>query len=264
MARTATPPVLPAAVVAFLPRDRGRALLRAALPRRRVRLTIAHTPEAFAATLRTHFADAAIVHVSGGEEGWRAAPLARGLPSVPFFALVSPVPHDAAAVARAADDGFADLVVEGVDDAALADLVDARGFTARFVRALAEPPDALRLTSALQRRVWRDVVGRAGRAVTTGELAARVGVSREHLSRTFAAGGAPTLKRVIDLVRLCSAAELAKNPAFDSADVARVLGFASSSHLSATAQRVVDTRSSSLARLRTVDLVERFAALRRA
>ena len=264
MARSVTPPECPTAVVAFLPRDRGRALLRAVLPRRRARVTIARTVEEFAAALRTQFADAAIVHVGGGEEGWRAAPLASGVPSVPFVALLSPVPHEAAAAARAANEGFAELLVEGVDDAAAADLVEARGFTARFVRALAEPPAALGLTSALQRRAWRHVVGRAGRAVTTTELAERAGVSREHLSRTFAAGGAPTLKRVIDLVRLCAAAELAKNPAFDAGDVARVLGFASSSHLSATAQRVVDTRPASLARLRTVDLVERFVALRRA
>lgn len=263
MARSASSPDGPTAVVAFLPRDRGRALLRAGLPRRRARLTITRTAETFEATLRSQFADAAIVHVGGGEDGWRAAPLASGVPSVPFFALLSPVPHDAGAVARAAAGGFADLIVEGIDDAAVADLVEARGFTTRFVGALADPPAALRLTSELQRRVWRYLVGRAGRAVTTGELAERAGVSREHLSRTFAAGGAPTLKRVIDLVRLCAASELAKNPAFDSADVARVLGFASSSHLSSTAQRVVDTRSSSLARLRTVDLVERFAALRR-
>jgi hypothetical protein len=37
-----------------------------------------------------------------------------------------------------------------------------------------------------------------------------------------------------------------------------VLDFASSSHLSSTAQRVVGTRPASLARLRAVDLVDRF------
>ena len=75
------------------------------------------------------------------------------------------------------------------------------------------------------------------------------------------AGGAPNLKRVIDLVRLIAAAELAKNPGYDMRDVAEVLGFASSSHLSSTAQRVVGHASpASLARLRAVDLVERFDA----
>lgn len=264
MARPATPPDGPTAVLAFLPRDRGRALLRAVLPRRRARVTIVRTVEAFETALRSQFVDAAVVHVGGGDEGWRASPLAGGVPSVPFLALVSPVPHDAAAVARAAADGFAELIVEGVDDAAVADLVDAHSFSARFLRALGDPPAALGLASPLQRQAWRHAVGRAGRAVTTAEIAERAGMSREHLSRTFAANGAPTLKRVIDLVRICAASELAKNPAFDAADVARVLGFASSSHLSATAQRVVDSRPASLARLRTVDLVDRFVGLRRA
>ena len=95
--------------------------------------------------------------------------------------------------------------------------------------------------------------------VAADALAAAIGVTREHLSRTFAAAGAPNLKRVIDLVRLIATAELAKNPGYDIGDVARILGFASSSHLSSTAQRVVGTRPASLSRLRAVDLVERFA-----
>ncbi len=86
-----------------------------------------------------------------------------------------------------------------------------------------------------------------------------MGVTREHLSRSFASRGAPNLKRVIDLVRLVAAAELAKNPGYDVRDVARVLDFASASHLSSTAQRVVGTRPASLARLRAVDLIERFS-----
>jgi AraC-like DNA-binding protein len=83
-------------------------------------------------------------------------------------------------------------------------------------------------------------------------------VTREHLSRTFAADGRPNLKRVIDLVRLLAAAELAKNPGYDVRDVAKVLGFASPSHLSTTAQRIVGTKPASLSRLRTIDLIDRF------
>ena len=41
----------------------------------------------------------------------------------------------------------------------------------------------------------------------------------------------------------------------DAADVARVLEFASPSHLTSTAQRVCGTRSASLARLRTGDII---------
>ena len=43
-------------------------------------------------------------------------------------------------------------------------------------------------------------------------------------------------------MRLISAAELAKNPGYDVSEVARVLEFASPSHLTSTAQRIVGTR----------------------
>jgi AraC-like DNA-binding protein len=83
-------------------------------------------------------------------------------------------------------------------------------------------------------------------------------VTREHLSRAFSAGGSANLKRIIDLVRLMAAAELAKNPGYDVSDVARVLEYASSSHLSTTSQRIAGTKPASLARLRAVDLIDRF------
>ena len=83
-------------------------------------------------------------------------------------------------------------------------------------------------------------------------------MTREHLSRSFAANGSPNLKRVIDLVRVIAAAELAKNPGLDLRDVSAVLGFASPSHLSTTSQRIAGTKPVSLTRLRTVDIVERF------
>jgi transcriptional regulator GlxA family with amidase domain len=106
--------------------------------------------------------------------------------------------------------------------------------------------------------VWRSVVRRAGRPVRTDQLARELDVSREHLSRSFAVGQAPTLKRVIDLVRVLAAAELSKNTGYDVRDVADILGFASSSHLSSTTQRLVNARASSLTRLRAVDLIQRF------
>lgn len=70
--------------------------------------------------------------------------------------------------------------------------------------------------------------------------------------------GAPNLKRVIDLVRLLAAAELAKNPGYDLPDVARVLGFASATHLSTSSVRVIGVKSASLTRLRPVELMDRF------
>ena len=103
------------------------------------------------------------------------------------------------------------------------------------------------------------IVHGAGRSLSTQELAERCGVSREHLSRTFSANDAPTLKETIDLVRLLAAAQLAKCPAYDLADVARLLGFASASQLSRIARRVLGRGASSLARLRGDDLVALWA-----
>jgi len=145
-----------------------------------------------------------------------------------------------------------------VDDAVARELVMPHGFGARFSAALREPPPSFGLDGELQKRTWRAIVAQAGRPVRTDVLARSLGVTREHLSRSFAAGDAPNLKRVIDFVRLLAAAELAKNPGYDVGDVARVLGFASSSHLASTAQRVVGMKPASLARLRALDLVERF------
>jgi AraC-like DNA-binding protein len=243
----------------FAPRERARAVVRASFPRRRSRIALTRHPAEFEALFRRSLVDAALVDVGGPpEDSWRAADLAREFPSVPFFALCPVRPIDGPSLARCALLDFSDVLAEGVDDDALRDIVFPVSFSARFSGALAEPPPALAITTPLQRTAWRYVVAHAGRTVRTESLAQSMGVTREHLSRTFSAAGAPNLKRVIDLVRLIAAAELAKNPGYDVGDVARVLGFASSSHLSSTAQRVVGTRPASLARLRTVDLVERF------
>ena len=246
-------------ILAFAPRERTRAMIRAAFPKRRCRIVVTRTGQDFAAAFRQELVDAAVVDVSGAnEDTWTVAALAREFPSAPFFAVASLRGADGPAVAQCAELEFADVLVEGVDDDCARDLVTRRGFTTRFAEALRAPPPALALTTVVQQRAWEYIVGHAGRRVRTVNLARRLGVTREHLSRTFAAEGAPNLKRIIDLVRLLAAAELAKNPGYDIRDVAAVLDFASSSHLSSTAQRVVGTKPASLARLRSVDLIQRF------
>jgi len=218
------------------------------------------TATEFGAAFHSTLVDAALVDVGApADEAWRAAELAREFPSFPFFAITPMRGTDGPAVARCAALEFTDIVVDGVDDEALRDLVLPTTFSTRFFDALQEPPPALGITLPMQHAAWRYVVAHAGRTLRTNALAEAIGVTREHLSRTFASSGAPNLKRVIDLVRLIAAAELAKNPGYDIADVARILGFASSSHLSSTAQRVVGTRPASLSRLRAIDLVERFS-----
>lgn len=247
------------AVVVLASRDRARNLIKDAFPRRRTRLSLARNIREFERTFRTGIVDAALVDLGGPvEDVMRAIELAREFPSAPFFGLTPFRPSDTTYCARAAAFDFAGLVVEGVDDHVLRELVTPHAFTTRFAEALAVPPPSLHIDTPLRQASWRVLVTHAGRPLHTELVARELGVTREHLSRAFGAGGAPNLKRVIDLVRLASAAELSKNPGYDVGDVARVLGFASSSHLSTTSQRIVGIRPTSLARLRTVDLVERF------
>jgi AraC-like DNA-binding protein len=248
-------------VAVYAPRDRVRTLARAAFPRRQARLIIARTAKEFAAAFRKALVDAALIDLAGGtDDVWVAVACAREFPSAPFFGVSPLRSADAPIVARAARLDLADVIIEGVDDAVVRAMVLPLTFRARFAAALHEPPAALALSTTLQHKTWRCVVDHAGLPVRTDTVARVVGVTREHLSRAFATARAPNLKRVIDLVRLVAAAELAKNPGYDLRDVAAVLGFASASHLSSTTQRIVGLKPPSLARLRAVDLIGRFAA----
>jgi AraC-like DNA-binding protein len=251
--------IVPPTFVAFAPRERVRAMLKASFPRRRCRVVLARNAADFSEAFRRELVDAAIVDLSSGtEDASQVCALARDFPGSPFFGITALLGSDGPAVAQAATLDFAGVLVDGVDDAVARELVTRRGFSARFTQALRVPPDALALATSVQVKAWEFVVAHAGRRVQTGALAKHIGVTREHLSRTFSADGAPNLKRVIDLVRLLAAAELSKNPGYDIRDVATVLDFASSSHLSSTAQRVVGIKPASLARLRSVDLIQRF------
>lgn len=245
-------------ILALLKRDRARAMVRAAFPRRRAHVLAVKTMADVEAHLTRQLVDAVIVDGGAGEEAMRTLARAEEFPSVAFVLITAMLPADAPVIARAAECGVTDLLIEGVDDTVARELLLRRAFSHRFERALAVPPPQLHLETSLQIAVWQSVVKRAGRPVRTDQLARELGVSREHLSRSFAVGQSPTLKRVIDLVRLFAAAELAKNAGYDIRDVAQVLGFASSSHLSSTTQRLVGARASSLTRLRVVDLLERF------
>jgi AraC-like DNA-binding protein len=257
--REPAPPVGPV-VVAYAQRERARAFIKSAFPRRKARVMLTRTAQDFEAPFRENLVDAAIVDVgSAHDDTWRVAAHAREYPSIPFFGLSALRAAEGPALAQCAAYEFADVLVDGVDDAVARDLVLRQTFSARFARALDTPPRLLRLETPLQQAAWRFVVSHAGRPVRTSELATSLGVTREHLSRSFAAGGAPNLKRVIDLVRIVAAAELSKNAGYDLRDVSRALDFASSSHLSSTVARVAGTKPASLARLRAIDLIERFA-----
>ena len=242
----------------FAPRERLRVVARGALSRRQWRLTTTRRADRFAAVLRAELVDVTLVDL-GAPAALEVATLARDLPMIPFVGYAPFGVNDAATIARAAELGFADVLAEGIDEAALAPTATALAFSSRFADALGVPPPALGLEAELQIAAWRAIVNGAGRTLSTQELAERCGVSREHLSRTFSANDAPTLKEAIDLVRLLAAAQLAKCPAYDLGDVARLLGFASASQLSRMARRVLGRGASSLARLRGEDLVALWA-----
>ena len=271
------PAELPTLLI-FAPRERARTFVRTAFPKRKWKTVsvrdVSETREVF----RSVLVDAALIDIgsaaaatsAGGEstgnhpaaamndDTWKIASLAHEFPSSPFFGISPLRATDAPAIARCAALEFCDVLADGIDEPIARDLVAPRTFSARFAAALATPPQSLGLKTEMQLATWRSILGSGGRPVRTAQLAQEVGVSREHLSRHFSAPGAPNLKRVIDLVRMIGAAELAKNSGLDIRDIARILGFASSSHLAVTAQRVLGTRPASLSRLRTVDLIERF------
>ena len=160
-------------------------------------------------------------------------------PSVPVVVYGTVRPDDGALALALLGQGTADaLVVEGVDDAVVGDLIRRHGASRLRATRLAAAPRLLRLREPLQQAAWRRVVALAGRPVTTEEVADALGVSREHLSRQFAAGGAPNLKRVIDLLRVATAADLLGNPGYNLATVASLLGFGTVSHLHAMARRI--------------------------
>ncbi len=260
MSAAAAPREFSPTVLAFTVRDKARELLRRAFTRRRSRLLTVRSAAATGQALRTSLVDAVVVDLcAGGDEAWTAASLARELPSIPFFAFVAPRLADAEVFGRCASLDVADLLIEGVDEAALRELVVPHAFTVRFAAALRTAHTALGLSAPLQQRAWEVIVAAGGRPVRTDTIAETLAVTREHLSRSFAAAGAPNLKRVIDLVRLIAAAELSKNPGYDLADVAAVLAFASPSHLANTAHRVAGIGAASLTRLRARDLLARFS-----
>jgi AraC-like DNA-binding protein len=245
-------------VAAYVPRQRVRGWVRRVASRRPLRLLPARSPDEFARLFRTTLVDAALVDVSAGEDWTEAACLAAEYPSTAFVAITQCRAADAPVIARCAALEFADFLVEGVDESAVQALLSRLAFSARFADALDTPPSSLSLQSAMHLAAWHFLVARGGRRVRTTALAASLGLTREHVSRSFGSNGTPSLKRLIDLVRVLAAAELAKNSGFDVADVARVLEFSSSAHLSQTCQRVMGRRASSLAAMRGVDVLQGF------
>ena len=155
--------------------------------------------------------------------------------------------------------GLAAVAVEGVDDPMVGDLVARQSVSARRRAALAEAPRLLRLTEPLQRRTWDRLVAAAGRPPRAARIARELGLSREHLSRQFGAGGAPNLKRVSDLLVVLAALHLLGNPGYGVPEAARLLEFATPSHLRVVIRRITGLPLEQARGLAERDLVARFA-----
>ena len=236
------------AIIAALLESRSSILtLRRAMPRGGPAVASCRGPGGLARLLETRLVDAIVTAPRlAGTTG--AAQLFARFPGVPRL-MYAPFRPDDGEVLESCHRSGLGVAVEGVDDAVLGDLIGRMSLSAERRRALSDAPRVLRLHEKLQRDVWDYLIINVATPIRTEEVAERFEVSREHLSRQFGAGGAPNLKRVIDLTRIACAAQLLSNPGYSSGTVARVLGFASSSHLSDTARRVAGIAAQGLARI---------------
>jgi len=208
--------------------------------------------------LRHELVDAIVVdvRVEGTDQ---AADVIRAYPGIPCFALSAFRPDDGELLARCKAAGFRGIIVRGVDDAVAGEMI-ASVCASRVRRAaLANGPRLLRLTEPVQVRTWEAVLQCAGGPTRTSEIARTLNVTREYLSREFAAGGAPNLKRLIDLVRVAWAADLLVNPGYDVPTVSRILRYSSPSHFAGSVRRVAGISPSELGKLGPEGALRRFA-----
>ena len=245
-------PVVPV----FHPRREARRAVKRGYPRRAATVRLCRSLDAVEALLAERLVDAVVLDVKTATE--RALALPARFPGIPVYALSAFRPEDAGLVRRCHKAGIAGALVEGVDNAIAGEWVAARTAQVGRRRALADAPVLLRLTDRLQLAAWEEVLRRVAAPHTTSDIARALRVTREHLSREFAAGGAPNLKRVIDLARTACAADLLANPGYTVGAVGRILGYASPSHLATAARRVAGAGTAELRELGPRGVLGRF------
>jgi AraC-like DNA-binding protein len=236
-----------------------RAALRRGLARRShaVRLVSLRSVDYAGRLLNRELVDALVVDVRAGmsESVFRLIGL---YPGIPVFGLSAFRPEDGPIILACRRAGMRGILVEGVDGASGGEWIATRTASRRRRSVLGDAPLLLRLTEPIQVRIWEEVLRQVGTASRTSDVAAALGLTREHLSREFSAGGAPNLKRVIDLVRVCWAADLLANPGYDVATVSRVLRYASASHLARASRRISGVTPIELARIGPRQVLLRF------
>lgn len=246
------------AVIPVLHQDQGlREAIRRGVRHHPIRVLRCRNLERLHQLLGERLVDAIVLDVRRGAVTW-ALDLADRYPRIPVFACGAFRPDDGVLLRTCLEGGLRILVM-GMDDAVAGEHVAAHSAGAVRRLALRDAPARLRLAEPLQLQVWSAILDRVDGPTPTDRLAKDLGYSREHLSREFAAGGAPNLKRVIDLARLACAADVLGNPGYTVGNVARILGFSSSSHLAGSARRIADASPSELGGLGARGVLARFS-----
>lgn len=218
-------------------RERPRHLLSRAFPRGRAQIHVVRDADGIDAALRSTLVDAIIVDLLPGNAasvGWRAVEHATRHAPIPAVGLIAPRALDAALIARLHEAGVSTILVDGVDDAMIRVLLQPVLLATRFTTR-ADVLLAAHAVGPMAEAVWRTGVSHVGRLTSVSVVARQLGLSREHLSRTLRASGAPGPKQLLELVRLLVVqTQLAAG--VPVAVAALRLGYSSVSHLARAAR----------------------------
>lgn len=243
-------------VPVFHPRREARRAVQRGYPRAAGSVRLCRSFAAVEKLLGHRLVDAVVLDVKAVPE--TALSLPHRFPRIPMFVLSAFRPDDGVLLATCQRAGFTGVLVEGVDNAVSGEWLASRTAQAARRAALAEAPRMLRLTDRLQLAAWEEVQRRVATPIRTAHVAQALRVTREHLSREFAVGGAPNLKRVIDLARTACAADLLGNPGYSVGTVARILGYPTAGHLAVVARRVAGATAGELRDLGPGGVLSRF------
>ena len=225
------------AIAALLDTRTAQSALRRSVPAGSAAVVACRSPRGLQQALEARLLEA-IVLGPAQARGPELARLRAQFPTIPVAVYGVIRSEDAELLLACQRMEVALVAVEGVDDAIVGELVMRLATSARRAAVLADAPRLLRLTESLQQRTWKLMVASPGRPPRTASLARTLGLSREHLSRQFGAGGAPNLKRVSDLLTVHSALGLLASPGYSVPTVARLLGFSTPSHLRLVVRRM--------------------------
>jgi AraC-like DNA-binding protein len=225
------------AIAALLDSRNALGSLRRSLPRDAAPVVACRSPAGLQRALTARLLEAVVLGSAAARQ-FALPALRTQFPSIPVVIFGVIRSEDAELLLAWQRMEVAAVAVEGVDDPVIGDLVMRQSVSARRAVALADAPRLLRLSEPLQQCAWELLVATLGRPPRAGALAESLGLSREHLSRQFGAGGAPNLKRVADLLTVHAALALLDNPGYSVPTVASLLEFATPSHLRLVVRRI--------------------------